>query len=89
MDLNFQVIKAVSSLYSIEELETELKKAVTDFLQNPERIVSASTGAGASYTKALNLSPQELVELLSACVDFKKNGAISSGNNIFSIVSNI
>lgn len=89
MDLNLQVIKAVTSLYSLEELEEELKKAVTEFLTNPERIVSASTGAGASYTKALNLSPQELVELLSACVEYSKNGRLTSGNNIFSTISNI
>ena len=51
MNLTETVIKAVANLYTVEELEQELAKAVNEMLKNPERIVSASTGAGASYRK--------------------------------------
>lgn len=91
MNLSIQIIKAVAQMYSIEELQTELQNAVKSMLENPERIVSASTGAGASYTKALNITAQELVELLSMALEFKQsNGVISNGgSNIMSFVSNI
>jgi hypothetical protein len=91
MNLSIQIIKAVAQMYSIEELQTELQNAVKSMLENPERIVSASTGAGASYTKALNITAQELVELLSMALEFKQsNGVISNGgSNIMNFVSNI
>ena len=91
MNLSIQIIKAVAQMYSIEELQTELQNAVKSMLENPERIVSASTGAGASYTKALNITAQELVELLSMALEFKQsNGVISNGgSNIMYFVSNI
>lgn len=91
MNLSIHIIKAVAQMYSIEELQTELQNAVKSMLENPERIVSASTGAGASYTKALNITAQELVELLSMALEYKQsNGVITNGgSNIMHFVSNI
>lgn len=91
MNLSIQIIKAVAQMYSIEELQTELQNAVKSMLENPERIVSASTGAGASYTKALNITAQELVELLSMALEFKQSNEVISngGSNIMNFVSNI
>ena len=87
MNLSDTVIKAVANLYTVEELEQELANAVNEMLKNPDRIVSASTGAGASYTKALNMTSQELVELLTFAIEYKKNGFIGGGSNIMSFVS--
>lgn len=90
MNLTVETIKAVADCYTLEELQNELKRATAAMIQNPERIVSASTGSGASYTKAENMTAQELVELLGFALQFKKTGSFSTGgNNIFSIYSAI
>lgn len=87
MNLNEQVIKAVANIYSVVELETELQKAVIEMLANPEKIISASTGSGASYTKTVSMSASDLVELLGYALEYKKNGFVSSGNNVFQVIS--
>lgn len=89
MNLNEQVIKAVANIYSVEELETELQKAVIEMLANPEKIISASTGSGASYTKTVSMSASDLVELLTLALEYKKNGFVTSGNNVFRVISAI
>ena len=89
MNLNEQVIKAVANIYSVEELETELQKAVIEMLANPEKIISASTGSGASYTKTVSMSASDLVELLTLALEYKKNGFVASGNNVFRVISAI
>ena len=89
MNLNEQVIKAVANIYSVEELESELQKAVIEMLANPEKIISASTGSGASYTKTVSMSASDLVELLTSALEFKKNGFVTSGNNVFRVISAI
>lgn len=89
MNLNEQVIKAVANIYSVEELETELQKAVTEMLANPEKIISASTGSGASYTKTVSMSASDLVELLGYALEYKKNGFVTGGNNVFRVISAI
>ena len=88
MELTFNLIKSVANLFSIEELQTQLQKATLAMLENPDSIISASTGSGASYSKSINMKPAELVELLSACLEFKQSGTIStSGNNIMPTIS--
>ena len=81
MEITESVVKGISALYTVAELQTELQKAVKEMLENPERVVSASTGSGASYTKDLMLSPQELVELLTYALEYKRTGVISNGGN--------
>ena len=89
MNLSENVIKAVANIYSVEELETELQKAVIEMLANPEKIISASTGSGASYTKTVSMSASDLVELLTLALEYKKNGFVTSGNNVFRVISAI
>ena len=89
MNLSENVIKAVANIYSVEELETELQKAVIEMLVNPEKIISASTGSGASYTKTVSMSASDLVELLTLALEYKKNGFVTSGNNVFRVISAI
>lgn len=88
MDLSVNIVRAVANLFSIEELQQNLHQATLALLENPDQIVSASTGAGASYTKQLNMRPQELVELLSCALEYKQSGGISTGgSNIMSAVT--
>ena len=89
MNLSENVIKAVANIYSVEELETELQKAVIEMLANPEKIISASTGSGASYTKTVSMSASDLVELLTLALEYKKNGFVTSSNNVFRVISAI
>lgn len=87
MNLSEQVIKSVASIFTVEQLETELNKAVMEMLANPEKIISASTGSGASYTKTVSMSASDLVELLGYALEYKKNGFVTSGNNVFQVIS--
>lgn len=88
MDLSHTTISAVANIFSIEELQMNLKEATLKMIENPDQIVSASTGAGASYTKQLNMNAQELVELLSYALEYKQTGSISNGgHNIMSTVT--
>lgn len=87
MNLSELKIKAVASLYTVEELETELKKATVEMLSNPEKIISASTGSGASYTKTVTMTAGDLVELLSYALEYKLNGGISSGGNVMNVIT--
>lgn len=87
MELTLNLIKSVANLFSIEELQTQLQKATLAMLENPDSIISASTGSGASYSKSINMKPAELVELLSACLEFKQSGTISAGGNIMPSVT--
>lgn len=80
MDLSIITIKAVANLFTLSELHQELKNATLAMLQNPDAIVSASTGAGASYTKQLNMTATELVELLSLALEYKQTGSITNGS---------
>lgn len=87
MDLTETVIKAVANLYTLDELRAELETAIKKMIKDPNCIISASTGAGASYTKSLNMTSGELVELLSLAVEYKTRGYIGSGSNIMNIVT--
>lgn len=81
MELTLNVIKSVANLFSVEELQQNLQRATLAMLENPDSIISASTGSGASYTKHLNMQPAELVELLSACLEYKQTGSLSAGGS--------
>lgn len=81
MELTVNIIKSVANLFTVDELQQNLKQATLAMLENPDQIVSASTGSGASYTKQLNMKPSELVELLSACLEYKQTGGFSAGGS--------
>lgn len=64
MKITYTIAKAVADSFpTLEALEEARAAAVAALLQNPDQIISASTGAGAAYTKRLNATPAELVEL--------------------------
>ena len=69
MKITYTIVKAVADSFpSLEALEEARAAAVAALLQNPDQIISASTGAGAAYTKRLNATPAELVELYEQAV---------------------
>ena len=87
MELSEAVIKGVAEALTFEELKERHTEAVLQMLANPAAIVSASTGAGASYTKAIQMTASELVELLTYAINYKQHGIISSdGSQILDLV---
>lgn len=87
MELSEAIIKGVANALTIEELKERHTEAVLQMLSNPSAIVSASTGAGASYTKQIQMTAQELVELLTFAINYKTYGVISNdGSQIMDIV---
>jgi hypothetical protein len=81
MELTVNIIKSIASLFSVDELQTKIRELTLQLLENPDQIVSASTGAGASYSKQINATPAELIELFSLALEYKQTGAISAGGN--------
>lgn len=68
-------------MYSVEELQQNLQRATLALLENPDSIVSASTGSGASYSKQINMTAQDMVELFSYALEYKQTGSISTGGS--------
>ena len=80
MKLTFTIIEAVADSFpSVESLQAARDAAVQAMLQNPDQIVTAATGAGASYTKRINATPAELVELYSMALRYKQGLPLESG----------
>lgn len=71
MQLTETIIAAVAESFTAAELAEKKSEAVAAFLANPNAIVSASTGAGASYTKEISMTAQDAVELFSAALRYK------------------
>lgn len=79
MKLTMTIIEAVADSFpSVEALQEAKDAAVQAMLQNPDQIVTAATGAGASYTKRINATPAELVELYALALRVKKGEPIES-----------
>lgn len=68
-------------MYSLEEIQQNLQRATLALLENPDSIVSASTGSGASYSKQINMTAQDMVELFSYALEYKQTGSISTGGS--------
>lgn len=79
MKLTTTLIASVANTYTLEELQQRHADAVAAMLDNPDSIVSASTGAGASYTRQINARPAELVELYAAALAHKQGLPPSTG----------
>ena len=81
MNISLPVIKSISNMYSVEELQQNLQRATLALLENPDSIVSASTGSWASYSKQINMTAQDMVELFSYALEYKQTGSISTGGS--------
>ena len=87
MELTEAVIKGVADALTLEELKERHTDAVLNMLANPAAIVSATTGGGASYSKAIQMTAAELVELLTYALNYKIYGCITnSGSQIMDVV---
>lgn len=79
MTISEELIIAIANTYTLSELHEKLKEATEQFLSNPDRIVSAATGSGASYNKQANFLPKDLVELYSFALNYKQFGSFTQG----------
>lgn len=87
MEFSEAIIKGVADALTLEELKERHTDAVLQMLANPAAIVSATTGSGASYTKAIQMTAAELVELHTYAMNYKTYGTITnSGSNIMDLV---
>lgn len=66
-------------MYSTEQLQAKIAELIVDVEQNGSTITSASTGAGASYTRKIEASRLELLELYQAALDYKLGTDNKSG----------
>lgn len=51
MNITPALIKAICSLYTTEEIKEKIAEFTTALLNNPDVIISASSGTGQSYSK--------------------------------------
>ena len=51
MNISPALIKAICTLYTTEQIKTKIAEFTTALLNNPDVIISASSGTGQSYSK--------------------------------------
>lgn len=69
MQITTTLIRALASLPA-DEIAAQYNRALQAFLQDPNAIVSASDGAGQSYTRHLSGTAQEMLELWQSVKDW-------------------
>lgn len=78
MQITETIIRALSSL-PLEQVQANFDRCLQAFIANPDKIISATDGAGQSYSKSLSGTAQEMVELWQEVLDYK-NGIDSPGD---------
>ncbi len=83
MIITENLVKTIANMYTVEQLTMKITEMVSDLENNGSTIISASTGAGASYTRRIEASREDLISLYSAALDYKngieaKTGFIST-----------
>jgi hypothetical protein len=81
MEISITLVKSVANLFTIDELQQKIQEATLQMLANPDAIVSASTGSGASYSKVINMRAQDIVELFTYALEYKQTGTLSAGGS--------
>lgn len=79
MVITEQTIRAIASMYTEQELEVKIQQLIVDLESNGSTITAASTGAGASYTRRIDVSRAELLELYMAALDYKRGKPAQTG----------
>lgn len=74
MIITKSLIISIADMYTVEQLQAKIVELVKDVENNGSTITSASTGAGASYTRRIEASRLELLELYQAALQYKLNG---------------
>lgn len=78
MTITKSLIVSVANMYTVEQLQAKIVELIQDVESNGSTITSASTGAGASYTRRIEASRLELLELYQCALDYKLNGEASA-----------
>lgn len=71
MTLTKDLIKSVADIYTVDQLREKIITIIHDMETNGSTIISASTGAGASYTRRIEASREDLLALYQAALNFK------------------
>lgn len=79
MTITTALIKATAEKYTVAELKGKISALLGDVEANGSVITSASTGAGASYSRMTEASRLELIELYQAAIDYKEGRPNSTG----------
>lgn len=87
MTITSELVRSVASMYTLEQLNDKIAGLITDLETNGSSIISASTGAGASYTRKIEASREDLLSLYSAAKDYKQ-GIVASGGAVYPVEFN-
>lgn len=79
MTITKTLIIQTANAFSLDELKGKLQATIEKLAEN-EVIISASTGAGASYQLKERNKLTELVELYSSAVEYKENGTLNTAS---------
>lgn len=71
MTITRALIIATATKYTVEQLQQKIEDILTDLEGNGTVITSASTGAGASYSRQIEASRTDMIELYRAALDYK------------------
>lgn len=66
------VIKAIAETHSEAELSAAISRATHELTENPDLIVSASSGGGTSYARTERLRLTEQITLYSRALAYKQ-----------------
>ena len=88
MNITPALIKAICTIYSTDEIKSKIAEFTTALLENPDVIISASSGTGQSYSKQIVATPDKLIELFSYALEYAETGTISGGGSgAYSVVA--
>lgn len=87
MTITSELVRSVASMYTVEQLQEKIAGLITDLETNGSSIISASTGAGASYTRKIEASREDLLLLYQAALEYKM-GIVSKGGDIYPVQFN-
>lgn len=73
-------------MYTVDELRLKIVELIQDVENNGSSIISATTGAGASYTRRIEASRLELLELYQSALDYLLYGDTVSDTGYVSCV---
>lgn len=85
MQISATLIRAAATLPE-ETIRANLQRALDAFMESPDSIISASTGAGASYTKKISATAAEMVEFWQTVLDYKLGEPLTGNTQTHSVI---
>lgn len=80
MIITKDLIDTIVDMYTVDEIREKIVALVNDLETNGSTIVSASTGAGASYTRHVEASREDLLNLYQAALNKKLGRPARTGS---------